>query len=107
MNRIPATALKREGPLIDYSKIRSLKVAPNWEEVKPFVGMLSALMEHTGEHPDQQGAIHGVVVLREVPVLGDGGKVEVGGGGPCEHALPPAHVEHQPRHRDARSEHAG
>ena len=57
-------------------------------------------MEHAGEHADQEGAVHGVVVLSEVPVVRDAGKVEVGGGGPGEDALSPADVEDKTRHWD-------
>ena len=63
----------------------------------------SPFMEHAGKYPDHEGAVHGVVVLRQVPVLRDAGKVEVGRCWSSEHTLAPAHVERQPVYRDPRA----
>ena len=53
----------------------------------------ASLVQHAREHRDHQVGLHGVVVLGEVPVLGDAGQVESVGGGSGEHALTPGHAE--------------
>ena len=45
MKTIPAHACKRgPGPLVEYSKMHSLKVAPKWSECKPFVPFSSEIV---------------------------------------------------------------
>ena len=47
MRKIPGHAISRSGPLVEYKKMHSLKVAPLWNDVKPFIPFLSALMDET------------------------------------------------------------
>ena len=65
------------------------------------------LVEHRGEDGDHEVGLDGVVVLGQVPVLGDGGQVEAVGGVAREHLVTPGHVECQPRHGQPGPVHAG
>jgi hypothetical protein len=43
--RLPASACKRKGALIDYSKKHNTKLAPKWSEVADLCPTLSMLLE--------------------------------------------------------------
>ena len=47
LQRLPASAIRRKGALIDYSKRANTKLVPKWSEVAPFCACIRMIFEES------------------------------------------------------------